>query len=63
MPVLVGGKTNDAIRATIKKEFGVTGAVYFDRSERKVLRCGTSKFATAKELREMLFLLRAYGID
>ena len=57
---LVGGSTNERLKATIHARWGIRSLVRFDRQTRTVHPYCTYKYATVAELRETIRLLEQY---
>ncbi len=60
---LVGGKTNDKLKAQITRRFRIRSLVAFDRDTQTVHPACSYRFATAKELRQTLANLARYPLQ
>lgn len=59
---LVGGPTNDRLKAEITKRYGIRSLVGFDRTTQTVYPHHTYRFATVNELRTTLKQLEYYPL-
>ena len=58
----VGGAYSDKLKEQIYKKYGIRSLVIYDRSIGKVRPAVSYKFASIKELKETLNLLRRYPL-
>ena len=58
----VGGLTNEKLKEQIHSKYGIRSLVMLDRNTKTVKPYCTYKFATLKELKETLRLLRYYPL-